>query len=86
MRKQRYEQEMQFEEAKLQQQQHYEKKMDENRKWLQQKVNTTLPKLTITRFQGTHTDWPRFWNQFETDIVTKLISPTEPSFPISKNC
>ena len=27
-----------------------------------------LPKLTITKFQGTHLDWLWFWNQFETEI------------------
>ena len=33
-----------------------------------------LLKLTITTFQGTHLDWLRFWNQFETEItqVTKF--------------
>ena len=28
-----------------------------------------LLKLTITMFQGTHLDWLRFWNQFETEIT-----------------
>ena len=28
-----------------------------------------LFKLTITTFQGTHLDWLRFWNQFETKIT-----------------
>ena len=27
-----------------------------------------LPKLEITKFQGTFLDWMRFWNQFETEI------------------
>ena len=27
-----------------------------------------LPKLVITKFNGTHQDWPRFWNQFEAEI------------------
>ena len=27
-----------------------------------------LPKLVITKFDGTHFDWFRFWNQFESQI------------------
>ena len=27
-----------------------------------------LPKLIITKFQGTHLDWYRFWNQYEAEI------------------
>ena len=27
-----------------------------------------MPKLEITKFQGTFLDWMRFWNQFETEI------------------
>ena len=27
-----------------------------------------LPKLIISKFQGTHIDWWRFWNQFEAEI------------------
>ena len=27
-----------------------------------------LPKLVVTKFNGTHMDWIRFWNQFETEI------------------
>ena len=27
-----------------------------------------LPKLVITKFQGNHIDWLRFWSPFETDI------------------
>ena len=31
-------------------------------------VGAKLPKLEITKFQGTFLDWMRFWNQFETEI------------------
>ena len=31
-------------------------------------VGAKLPKLEISRFQGTFLDWTRFWNQFETEI------------------
>ena len=29
---------------------------------------TKLPKLVITKFDGTHFDWFRFWNQFESQV------------------
>jgi len=29
------------------------------------KPKVKLPKLVITKFQGTHLDWKRFWEQFE---------------------
>ena len=34
-----------------------------------------LPKLFITKFNGTHLDWFRFWNQFESDIEKSELSP-----------
>ena len=44
-------------------------------------ARTNLPKLTITKFNGSHTDWLRFWNIYEAEIdkcsdmaaVTELI-------------
>ena len=32
------------------------------------KPKAKLPKLVITKFQGTHLDWQRFWGQFEVEI------------------
>ena len=29
----------------------------------------------ITKFNGTHLDWFRFWNQFESDIEKSELSP-----------
>ena len=68
IRKQRYEEEMRFEEEKLQQKLKYEKKINEGQTKQEQKGNTKLPKLVITKFKGTYTDWIRFWNQFVTEI------------------
>ena len=62
---------MQFEKAKLEQKLEYEMQVEENRKNLnnkEQSINAKLPKLVITKFNGRHTDWPRFWNQFKTEI------------------
>jgi len=33
-----------------------------------------LPKLVITKFSGELTDWPRFWNQFEAEIVRSEVA------------
>ena len=33
-----------------------------------------LPKPVITKFEGTHMDWFRFWNQFEVGIEKVEIS------------
>ena len=34
-----------------------------------------LPKLVSSKFQGTHIDWIRFWNQFKADIDNSSIDP-----------
>ena len=34
-----------------------------------------LPKLVITKFNGTHQDWLRFWNQFEAEVDKAQVSP-----------
>ena len=33
-----------------------------------------LPKLVITKFQGTHLDWMRFWSQFEEEVDKSNVS------------
>ncbi len=81
LRHQKFEQEMKFEEAKLQQKLNFENKALESSKksGKESNLHTKLPKLVITQFKGIQTDWLRFWNQFqsgidETDIgqVTKF--------------
>ena len=39
------------------------------------KVEAKLPKLHITRFNGTYEDWPRFSNLFSERIDKSSISP-----------
>ena len=39
-----------------------------------EKVSVKLPKLKITKFEGTALDWFWFWNQFETEINQVQIS------------
>ena len=71
IRERKNQEEMQFEKAKLEQKLKYEMQKEENRKNLnnkKQSINPKPPKLVITKFNGTHTDWPRFWNQFKAEI------------------
>ena len=39
-------------------------------------INAKLPKLVDAKFNGTHTDWLRFWNQFKAEIDSFDVSPT----------
>ena len=61
------EQEKQLEEMRMEMRKQFQKKEDPKAK---------LPKLVISKFEGTAVDWLRFWNQFETEIDQKdHISP-----------
>ena len=42
-------------------------------------IQAKLPKLTITNFDGTYKDWPRFWGQF-TETIDKTRSRNFPTF------
>ena len=37
-------------------------------------LEAKLPKLVITKFNGTYQDWPRFWNQFRETIDKSSVS------------
>ena len=52
----------------------FEKNMEEERNKSVKESGAKLPKLTITKFQGTHLDWLRFWSQFETEIDKATIT------------
>ena len=82
-RKQLQEIEISHEEKKLELRRKYEKKMEEShfKSMKEDKQSVKLPKLVITKFQGTHLDWQRFWNQFETEINRAEIGQIR-SFPI----
>ena len=70
------EEQLELEKAKLE----VQAKAAEKLKPLQPQVGTEgtrgakLPKLVITKFQGTHLDWVRFWGQFETEIDRANLS------------
>ena len=40
-----------------------------------ERPNAKLPKLVITKFDGTFLNWFRFWNQFESEVGKAQISP-----------
>ena len=80
-RQEQFEEQLKFDKAKFELKLQYEKKLEEGRKAQarEHKVNTKLPKLVITKFNGTQAYWLRFWNQFDAEIgaadvasVTKL--------------
>ena len=52
----------------------FEKKLEEDTSKSPKESSAKLPKLTITKFQGTYLDWLRFWNQFETEIDKAAIT------------
>ena len=71
IREKKFEEELRLEKAKLEQRFKYERKIEESRKG---QVQTKLPKLVISKFKGTHTDWTRFWGQFEAEIEAAEVS------------
>ena len=38
-------------------------------------VQAKLPKPVITKFDGSHMDWPRFWRQFSENIDKTSVAP-----------
>ena len=45
-------------------------------------IQAKLPKLMITKFDGTYMDWPRFWGQFTEAIDKTSVQPiTKFSYP-----
>ena len=74
------EDQLKFERAQLEQKLEYEWKIEESKmnyvtKTSEAKsspasegVRTKLPKLTIVKFNGSHTDWLRFWNIYKAEI------------------
>ena len=89
-RRQRSEEELQLEEAKMQMKHDYEKKLMEVSKSSKENLSKVkLPKLVITKFQGTPLDWQRFWSQFETEIdkpeITQVVLPERASSLLSEN-
>ena len=73
-RKRRHKEELKLEEAKMQIKRDFEKNMEVERNKSVKESGAKPPKLTITKFQGTHLNWLRFWSQFETEIDKATIT------------
>ena len=85
------EDQLEFGRVQLGQKLEYERKIEESKKDHATKSNeakgcpasegarTKLPKLTITKFNGSHTDWLRFWKIYEAEIdkCSNLVAVTK---------
>ena len=71
--------EKEIEKIKFEEKLNYEKQLEElhskTSNPTQGASKVKLPKLIITKFNGTFTDWFRFWNQYEAEIDSSDISP-----------
>ena len=67
-----HELETELEKARYEQKLKFEEKLGEFKTnsipTVTQSSSAKLPKLVISKFQGTHLDWYRFWNQFQAEI------------------
>ena len=73
VRDEQYQEQLKHDKEKFELQLFYERKMVEERvkktcESGSQRPNVRLQKLQITKFDGTHEDCLRFWNQFEAEI------------------
>ena len=69
----RYEEEMRSEEMRMGMRKKYAN--SEGKKSATESNKVKLPKLVISKFEGTALDWFHFWNQFKTEIDKQDISP-----------
>ena len=74
LREKKYDEEMRFEKAKLEQELKFEKKTEKTEEKKDQNINAKLPKLVITKFEGTPADWLRFWGQFAAEVDATNVS------------
>ena len=88
---------LKFERAQLEQKLEYERKIEESKMNYATKtseakssppsegVRTKLPKPTIAKFNGSHTDWLRFWNIYEAEIDKCSDMPAVTKFAYLKD-
>ena len=69
----RYDKEMRLEKMKMEMRKKYVE--SEGKKSASESNKVKLPKMVISKFEGTALDWFRFWNQFDTEIDKQDISP-----------
>ena len=80
-KRKQFEEELKFEQEKFERRLQHEKALAENKKshlsdfGATKSITTTkLHKLVITKFNGQHTDWLRFWGQFKAEIEESEVS------------
>ena len=82
MFRRRMEEELKIQEMKLQMKYNEHEKRDKIVN--EERVNVKLPKIVITKFDGTFSDWFCSWNQFESENgkaeIGPVFSPTWKSF------
>ena len=64
----KYREELEIEEMKLKMKREYEKENKSKSEIEQNLPQVKFPKLTISKFEGNHLEWPRFWSQFEYEL------------------
>ena len=69
----RYDKEMRLEKMKMEMRKKYVE--SDGKKSAGESNKVKLPKMVISKFEGTALDWFRFWNQFDTEIDKQDISP-----------
>ena len=75
--------EVKIKEARQRKRLEYKKKLTEEqtKQERDKEIKVKLPKLEITKFNGTHLDWVRFWSQYEVEIdKSKLPAVTKFSY------
>ena len=70
----RREDELQFEKLKLEQKSKLQS-LDQPTAKSPSKGNVKMPKLVITKYDGTYEKWLSFWNKFEAEIDAADIAP-----------
>ena len=72
-RNQKFEEEMKLQQMKLEMKAKFTSKLEKDQ-GKPPDVKVKLPKLVISKFQGNHLDWLRFWGQFESEIEKTQLS------------
>ena len=82
-----FKQQLEFDKTKMEQQMEHELQMERMRIEEKEKTrssNAKLPKLVITKFNGSPLDWLRFWNQFEAEIDKADVVPVTKFFYLNE--
>ena len=82
----RYREELEIKEIKLKMKREYEKESKSNSGREQNLPQVKFSKLTISKFEGTHFEWQRFWSQFECEIDRAEFAQVTINSIFSRKC